>query len=365
MAHLLDDSKGFYSYMGVGAPAWHGLGKTFPEGTLVTAKEALQASGADFHVVKLPNVHIFPVAFDASGMPTEFEEQVSKDSFFTLRTDVNRVLGSRLGEGYQVLQNIECFDLVDEILQGGQAQIETAGVIDGGRRVFVCLKADTNIRVGENDIVRQYILLATSHDGSMSVRAMPTNVRVVCNNTLTAALGKREAGAITIRHSSQAGDRLKEAARVLGLIKDNEQLNTDNYNAMKEIKLSKADLYNYINNIFLEPKQIKAIQDGAKAEDVISTRKANIITEVLNFANNGTGQAMAMDGGGQNMWSAYNAVTGWQTRKKFKTPDQRINNMMFGDGLNIIQDAAVLALAPEKIQTLKKTSLVVPGFNLN
>jgi len=351
MAHKLDNSKGFNAFVAYQQPAWHGLGEIFTEP--LTTIQALEKGGLNYDVLKLPNVHILP-----NG-----DELISEDSFFTVRTDVNKVLGSRLGKDYEVLQNVEALNVVDEILQSGRASIETAGAISEGRKAFICLKVDKDIIVGSDDAVKQYVLIATSHDGSMAITATPTNIRVVCNNTLSAAL-RGAKGAIKIRHTSNAATRLHEAAKVLNLISLNTEINTENYNRMKSIEISKADLMNYFGNIFCTPSEISDLQSGKKAGEVISTRKQNILTDVLNFSNRGIGQAAALNGkDGLNMWFAYNAVTGYVTGKKYSSKDDRANSMLFGSSASVIQDAGVLALAPEKIQPLHKMNL--NGLNLN
>lgn len=352
MAHLIDNSKGFNAFVSYQQPAWHGLGEIFNEP--LTTIQALQRGGLDYTVLKLPNIHFLP-----NG-----EELISEDSFFTVRTDVNKVLGSRLGKDYEVLQNVEALNVVDEILQSGRATIETAGAINEGRKAFICLKVDKDIIVGTDDAVKQYVLIATSHDGSMAITATPTNVRVVCNNTLSAAL-RGAKGAIKIRHTARANDRLQEAAKVLNLISQNTQINADNYNTMKAIEISKNDLMNYFGNIFCTPGEIADLQAGKRMSEALSTRKQNIITDVANFATRGIGQAAALNGkDGLNMWFAYNAVTGYITRKKFSSIDDRANSMLFGSAATQIQEAGVLALAPEKIQALHKTNNL-NGLNLN
>lgn len=342
MAHLIDNSKGYNAFVSYAAPAWHGLG-TVLSNPLTTA-EALAQGGLDYTVLKIPNIHYLP-----NG-----EEIISDDSFFTVRTDVNKVLGSRLGRDYQVLQNIEALNLVDEILQSGNATIETAGAIDEGRKVFICLKVNRSIIVGSNDEVKQYVLIATSHDGSLSITAMPTNVRVVCNNTLTAALGAKSADKIKIRHTGNANARLQEAAKVLGLINQNTAINTDNYNIMAQTIISPQQMFDYFGNIFLTGEEIKALQSGKRSGEVISTRKQNILSEVANFATRGQGQALAMKGNDFTMWSAYNAVTGYATRKKFSSADDRANSMLFGSVAEMVHDAGVLALNPTKVTPLRK-----------
>ena len=353
MAHKIDNSKGFNAFVAFQQPAWHGLGEVFTEA--LTSRQALERGGLDFDVIKLPNIHILP-----NG-----EEIVSDNSFFTCRTDVNKVLGSRLGKDYEVLQNVEALNVVDEILQSGTATIETAGAINEGKKSFICLKVVKDITVGGSDVIKQYILIANSHDGSMAITAMPTNIRVVCNNTLSAALAEK-GSAIKIRHTLNAADRLSEAAKILNLINRNTAINCDTYNAMKAIAISKEDLMNYFGNLFFSPVEIAALQGGASVKDtkVISTRKMNIITDVAAFAANGVGQSVALNGrDGLNMWYAYNAVTGYITGKKFSSVDDRANSMLFGSAASKIQEAGVLALAPEKIKPLHKINF--GGLNFN
>jgi phage/plasmid-like protein (TIGR03299 family) len=350
MAHLIDNSKGFNAFVSFAAPAWHGLGTIL--NSAISTQDALTKGGLDYTVLKLPNIHFLP-----NG-----EELISEDSFFTVRTDVNKVLGGRLGKDYAVMQNVDALNVVDEILQSGTATIETAGSIDEGRKVFICLKVVKNIVVGSNDTVEQYVLIATSHDGSLSITAMPTNVRVVCNNTLTAAL-RGSQDKIKIRHTSNATARLSEAAKVLKLMSNNTAANEDNYNAMLDTVISKEDMFNYFGNIFCTPEEIKELQTGKRAAQVLSSRKQNVLAEVLNFANCGQGQDIAKAGNDFTMWGAYNAVTGSVTRKKYDSASSRANSMLFGSAAETIQTAGVLALSPAKIQPLHKVNF--SNLNLN
>lgn len=352
MAHKIDNSKGFNAFISFQEPAWHGLGKIFKDD--ISTLQALEEAGLNYTVLKLPNVHLLP-----NG-----EEVISENSFFTCRTDTNKVLGDKFGKVYEVLQNVEALNVVDEILQSGRAKIETAGAIDEGKKAFICLKVDKNIIVGSSDQIKQYVLIANSHDGSLAITATPTNVRVVCNNTLTAALNGAT-GAVKIRHTSNAGDRLREAAKVLNLIQHNTEVNTENYNRMKEIEISKADLMNYFGNVFLNADDFKKLQGGGKFTDVISKQKQNQLLEVATFAARGIGQADALNANnGLNMWYAYNAVTGYMTRKKYGSFDDRANSMLFGAAAATIQNAGVLALEPAKIQPLHKTDNL-SNLNLN
>ena len=349
MAHKIDNSKGFNAFVSFGEKAWHGLGSVMTDA--VSTQDALQKGGLDFKVLKLPNIHILPTG----------EELISEDSFFTLRDDVNKVLVSRLGRDYNVMQNHEALNLADEILQSGNASIETAGAIDEGKKVFICLRVNKDIVVGSNDKVQQYLLICNSHDGTMSITAKFTNVRVVCNNTLQMAL--RQGSGVKVRHTINAQQRLQEAVRLMGMIQDNTGINTDAYNKMAETIITKEEMFNYFGNVFMTPAEISRVQGGEKATEVLSTRKQNILTDVLSFANTGVGQSMAMKGNNHTLWSVYNAVTGYATRKRFSSVDDRTNSLLFGSTADTIQLATDLAIAPQNIKRLSKVGM--GNFNLN
>src|ERR1700744_3091038 len=193
MSANIDYSKGGEAFISFQKPAWWGNSKIFQND--ITVANALHDAGLDFKVEKSPNVHRFP--------GTNRPDIISTESFFTWRMDTGAVLGSKLGSVYKVYQNTDALAVVDDLLQTKKVKIETAGAIDSGRRVFVCLKLQNPLIVGSKDEIEQYILLANGHDGSMAITAMPTNIRVVCANTLGAAL----AGAKPehkIRHTASA-----------------------------------------------------------------------------------------------------------------------------------------------------------------
>ncbi len=71
----------------------------------------------------------------------------------------------------------------------------TAGSIKGGRVVFgsLALQRETVLDPsGVADKVKTYLLINTSHDGSIAIQASITPVRVVCANTLNLALGGKK-----------------------------------------------------------------------------------------------------------------------------------------------------------------------------
>src|SRR3546814_16174542 len=88
---------------------------------------------------------------------------------------------------------------------------ETAGALGNGERIFITAKLPDYIRVGGDDLIEKYLFLTTSHDGSGSITAAFTPIRIVCANTLNAAM-HRKSNTIKIRHTS--GAKRSEERRV-------------------------------------------------------------------------------------------------------------------------------------------------------
>ena len=206
MSHNLNLNKqtGNHSFFSVQEKAWHGLGKIVQD--YPTSKEALEFAGLNFEVKKSPNIHELE-----SGKRFE-----SKSSFYSYRTDTDEILGDRLGKDYQVIQNIEAFAFFDAIVGGDGIQYETAGALGKGERIFITAKLPGYIKVGNDDLIEKYLFLTTSHDGFGSITAAFTPVRIVCANTLNAAMNNHS-NAIKIRHTANAKEKLEQAHKVMGI----------------------------------------------------------------------------------------------------------------------------------------------------
>jgi phage/plasmid-like protein (TIGR03299 family) len=212
MAHELESDKSFASFR---QPAWHGLGTVFEEE--VSTKEMLE----------LANLHEWNVHLEEVAIPNGF----SSDKTYNYVTRTNPfdrkqkdILGV-VGERYRILQNEELFDFGDALLDGG-GRWETAGSIKGGRQVFgsLALERETVLDPsGVSDKINTYLLVNTSHDGSIAIQASVTPVRVVCANTLNLALGsgigrnRSVKQSYKIRHTQTAQGKIQAAREALGL----------------------------------------------------------------------------------------------------------------------------------------------------
>jgi phage/plasmid-like protein (TIGR03299 family) len=160
---------------------WHGLGAVLDQPP-TTIAEAIERSGLSWRVEREP------IAIDRGDIATANDWWLPRCEeipgwWANVRQDTRQVLGI-VGERYRIVQNIEAFQFVDQLI-GSAMHFETAGSLHGGRRVWVLAQLPDHVDVG-GDPVRPYVLLMNSHDGSTAVVAASTPIRVVCQNTLYA-----------------------------------------------------------------------------------------------------------------------------------------------------------------------------------
>jgi phage/plasmid-like protein (TIGR03299 family) len=198
---------GHAAFASRGEPGWHNLGTVFDQTKVIST-----ASMLDLAYLSRWNVRVEELITAARTKIPSYE--VVRDNPFDGGLDRLGVVKKR----YKVYQNEELFSFGDDIVDGG-GQWETAGSIKDGAVVFGSLLIDKDVIIGAgsaDDLVKIYLLVNTSHDGSMSIQASVTPTRVVCQNTLQFALAANPQS-FKIRHTQTMDGRLIEARKALGL----------------------------------------------------------------------------------------------------------------------------------------------------
>lgn len=313
----LNERTGKYSFFSVKEKAWHGLGQIVED--YPTSAQALKFAGLDYEVVKEPNIHLLP-----SG-----QSIVSDSSFFTYRTDNETILGDRLGKDYHIVQNREAFNFFDSIVGNGEGiMYETAGALGNGERIFITAKLPGYIRVGNgDDVTEKYIFLTTSHDGSGSITAAFTPIRIVCQNTLNASL-RNMSNVVRIKHTSGAGDRIAEAHKIMGLAnKLTDQLG-DIFNNWTTVRVTDQEVRKLIQLALCPNREsYELIKKGA--EDELSTIFKNTVEDAFAYAMMSDTQQMETTKG--TLFGAYNAVTGYyQNVRKYNDDEAKLQSIVLG-----------------------------------
>jgi len=290
MAHELETQNGVASFASFREPAWHGLGTVFSDEK--TTSEMLAAANLNNWNVRLVDVEI-PNTLTSDK---SYSYVVRTNPTDNTQTDILGVVGER----YHVLQNEDLFSFGDNILDGG-GRWETAGSIRGGRVVFGSLALERETVLDPNgvaDKVKTYLLINTSHDGSIAIQASITPVRVVCANTLNLALGSKKnkiKQSFKIRHTQTANGKVQIAREALGLA----NAYMDSFDKMAHAMIQKEITAQQFNDIVLAayPKPEKDSKGSSKKWE----NKIDLINDIYTGEFNGTIANTA--------WGALNALT--------------------------------------------------------
>lgn len=232
--HNLEIVNGKVAFASRREPAWHGLG-TVINTDHMSLEEIMSAAHLDkWNVRTMIAQDIVPTGFNfGSKSPVLVVRDNPYGQTFTDENGIERpvidILNNNATERYAVLSNEAAFAFADSLVNAeglqpvnndyGKISWETAGAINGGRQVFGSLSLERSITIdenGANDEVKMYLLVTTSHDGSIKFSVLFTMVRVVCQNTLNFAL-KNAVQSYKIKHTAKMEDRAKEIRTMMGL----------------------------------------------------------------------------------------------------------------------------------------------------
>ena len=209
----------------VPAVPWHGLGVVL-DGYPRSIDEALQCAGLGWQVTHGDVLVVTTAQWTDAPGTTHPREPIPAAGFkANVRADTGAVLGI-VSADYEVVDNRDAFRFLHALI-GSDLHFETAGSLWGGRRVWVLARRHDYIELG-GDRSATCIYVANSNNGSMAVTAAVTPIRIVCANTLDAALRHAEHGVsaqrtLRFRHTGNLPAKFAEARQVLGMTIDYEQ----------------------------------------------------------------------------------------------------------------------------------------------
>ena len=276
MSHNINRNSitGKDAFFSVKEKAWHGLGQIVQD--YPTSEEAIKFAGLDYDVEKK---ELWTIAD-----PTNIEEVKKLSTHFaTVRTDTAQILGV-VGSKYEIVQNRTAFSFFDSLVQDGSGiKYETAGALGNGERIFITAKLPDILRIGRNDDIEQFIFLTTSHDGSGSIMAAFTPVRIVCNNTLNMAL-RNHSNAVYIKHTANAEQKLQEAARIMSISQNTGEMLEHLFNQWAKTRVNDAETKKLIRLAMSPNKEVfKAIAENNTAFE-FSQQFENICSRVEEYA---------------------------------------------------------------------------------
>lgn len=247
MVAAVEQYKDMAAFASLREPAWHRLGTVFDKP--VSTAEMLQLAHMNGWNIRFENASDWMPGFN---FVNDTMHVVRDNPFIPNQKDVLGTVGSR----YNIFSNEEIFDFADT-LTDGRRRWETAGSLKEGTKVFATLVATDDLVLdpnGSNDVIRRYIMLVSSHDGSTTMIVKMVNTRVVCQNTLNIALG--EAGAeFKIRHTQGMETKLQDAKKALGLAAIYDDVFEKEARLLFETEMTMTQFEKIVMDIFPEPEE--------------------------------------------------------------------------------------------------------------
>jgi phage/plasmid-like protein (TIGR03299 family) len=326
MAHQIDTTSLNRASYASTQREWHGLGELMPAGQDI--ETWAQAAGMEYKVqrgvIRYATERLTPDAAIHNLKTIE-------DKLVLFRSDTGAPLGV-VSDSYKVVQPREVLEFFREWAQANACTIESAGVLFGGKRYFATAKMANAVAVANTgkDTVVPYILLSTSADGSLATEGRLTQVRTVCNNTLSVALK----GAASFKISHRTTFKAQECRGII-------ESAHEEFGAFMEMARKLA-------SIKVESKlaeDMTALLLTTPTRDADAARDSAGFTRIMSLFQGG-GKGSTLETARETSWGWLNACTEYVDHHvRARSDENRTASATWGPGADLKQRAVEIALA--------------------
>jgi phage/plasmid-like protein (TIGR03299 family) len=302
----------------VGKTPWHGLGNRLSHNQPLEVWA--QQAGMDWQI------ETADVQFIA-GRP--FDDSLCKypEQKVLYRSDTKAPL-SVVSKRFKVVQPAEVLEFYRDLTEIGGYEMETAGVLKEGRKLWALARTGQSVTLKGDDTVNGYLLLATACDGTLATTAQFTSVRVVCNNTLTVAL-RDGTGAVKVPHRS-AFDA-QAVKQQLGIAVTPWSSFADHIKELANCRMAEKAVETFLTKVF-----VYGHLDTAAKEPAFNEQAAQKVLAL--YAGQGKGSGLASAKG--TAWGLLNSVTEYvDHHRRSRSHDHRRDAAWFGQGALLKQRA--------------------------
>lgn len=246
-----------------------------------------------------------------------------------VRTDTEQVLNV-VTDRYTPIQNDQFYALLSDAENQGLIRGLSGGQFSGGGKTWVQAEFGQPSDINGNDPVNARLLVANSHDGSFSFRTTLSPIRVVCMNTLMAALSHDVR--LSFRHTASSKNNLEQLKVALKQLDFSFSKLTEFYNAFARRNLNRSEVQQFFESVLnIKGKPVEAQTDTEIAR----------MTRLIQLFEQGKGAELSK----HTAWSAFNAVTEFTSHELDRDPTKRQEKLFFGQGAELNKRAMDTAIA--------------------
>ena len=317
MSHDIDLSNNQANIAYVGhdetSTPWHQLGQTLQPGQPI---EVWAAAAGLSHEVRRAVVEY------NSGD----ENHLYADREVLYRSDTLKPLGV-VGKNYNIVQPAHVLDFFAKLAENNHFQLETAGSLSGGKRIWALAKVSDGAPVIGADVVKPYVLLATSYDGTLATTARFVTVRVVCSNTL--GFATEESGdTIKVPHSREFN--LDDTRLDLGIAFSGFDKFLIEARQLAKRQLNEEFAIEFLKQLLPPTVSVKTA-NGIKTVMPVPVEETKAFAAILDLFK---GEALGSDlpEARGSAWALLNATTQYVDHINGRSPDTRMSSAWFGQG---------------------------------
>lgn len=246
-----------------------------------------------------------------------------------------------VGHEYVPFPGRSLVEFGSQIVENWGEKWDTAGRLRGDRIIFATIRLDHLIETGalldfDGSDWFSWLLLWTSHDGSMALGADVVRQRTVCENTFKGGISSAKS-AFRIRHTADIGGRAREAARVLNLVTKGDKDFADAAHKLAESVFELEQYEDFAKALFPsgnddsdESKKRRQVERDAVKKNWLQTPT---VTDDLRFTK----------------WGLLNATTEWAEHqrpvvKRGEASERRMLTTCFGGPVEKVRDRATALL---------------------
>jgi phage/plasmid-like protein (TIGR03299 family) len=302
----------------VGERPWHGLG------ILLAPDQPLdvwaQQAGMNWRI-ETADVHY------VAGHPYLGSLQTYPEQKVLYRSDTKAPL-SVVSKRFKVVQPAEILEFYRDLTEIGGYQMETAGVLKEGRKLWALARTGQSVTLRGGDRVNGYLLLATACDGTLATTAQFTSVRVVCNNTLAVALGD-STGAVKVPHHSDFD--AQTVKQRLGVAITPWSSFSDHIKELANCRVAGKTVEDFLTKVFTY---------GHSSTDPHGTTFNEHAAQKVLALYTGQGKGSEMSSAKGTAWGLLNSVTEYMDHhRRSRSNDHRRDAAWFGQGAMLKQRA--------------------------
>lgn len=310
--HELEIINGKAQMAYVGQVPWHGLGTQVDPG--ISLPDMLEEAGVDWTVKKVP------LEYEVDGV------RYSAGTKQALIRETDNKLLSVVSKTWNECQNINAFGWVQPFIDSGELAMETIGSLKNGKVVWALAKMKEKFVLFKEDETVQYLLMTNPHWFGRGIHFRSTPTRVVCNNTLSFALGEVSDIKSTQNHRKVFDVELMREALGIANIKLEKYAEMARFLGSK--RFNDKTVQDYFDRVF-PSMSVKLGKD--------KSRNATIAYDLLD-------DQPGMEYGKGSWWHAFNTVTYMSDHVIGRNADTRLYSSWYGTNADRKNEALELAV---------------------